>query len=485
MDLRNLLDKLRERGELIDTDEEVSWNLEAGAYAAMACRVEKGNATVLFNNVKGYKDSGRLLANFMTSPRQRPWKRPAFIMDMDENISWPDFRDEFIRRIEHPLKPILVEGGGAPCKENVMMGKDVNLFNFPFPYLHQVDGGRYGTVNFQIVEDPDTGWVNWGNYRTMLLSKNRFTGLLVFGQHGPTIYYTKYEAQNKPCPFCYVTGGDPAISFAAGLPLPAGVCEADYVGGLRQEPLKLVRAETNNLYVPADAELVIEGVIMPGERADEGPTGEMTGYMHTRASMPVYHVQCITYRNNPIIPFSFEGVSFNDNMTIFCSASAAEFYRSLRDNGFPVKDVKALTESSYSCLVVSTEVPYEGYIDELRNFMDSSKVTLWGSTAIIVDADVDIASEETSRHIYEEISTKIDPRRDLLRTDSDAFCTPLNPAVDRIGRKSGVGAARITWDCTTPLDWDEDEKIKILEEPDLFTPGVLSRAEEIYERYEN
>lgn len=480
MDWRDYIEVLRKEEMLVEIDEEVHWNLEAAAYAAMACRVEQGRGAALFNNVKGYKNKGRLLGNALASPRKAPWQKSALLLGMDKRTPWRTFRDEFIRRVDHPLKPIVVEAGDAPCKENIMMGKEVNLLDFPFPYLHQVDGGRYGTMNTQIVEDPDTGWVNWGNYRTMIVSKNRFVGLCVFGQHGPTIFYTKWEARGEPCPFCYVTGGDPSIVYAAGLPLPAGVCEADYVGGLRQEPIRVVRAETNNLFVPAEAEIVLEGVMMPNERMDEGPTGEYTGYVHSRSPMPVYHVQCITYRNNPIIPFSIEGVSFNDNMSIFSALSAAEFYRALRDSGFPVRDVRGLTEASYAALVISTEVPFPGYVQALRNFIDSHKITIWGTTSILVDADVDISGEDMSEKVYQEMATKIDPARDIYRTDSDVLATPLAPFVDQKGRKTGVGGARILWDATTPRDWGKEEKIKAVDYRDLFSDKTMKKAGQIY-----
>jgi UbiD family decarboxylase len=481
MDLRDLVEMIRKEGQLVEIDEEVSWNLEAPAYTAMAYRVENGKGASLFNNVRGYKGKGRIFGGAYASSRKRSWERSAIIFGMDRNTSWPAYREEFMRRIEHPLKPIVVETGDAPCKDNVMLGKDVNLLNFPWPYIHQVDGGRYGTVQTMIVEDPDTGWVNWGNYRVMIVSKNRATGLFVFGQHGPTIFYTKWEPRNEPCPFALAVGGDPAILYAAGLPLPAGVCEADYAGGLREEPLRVVRCETNKLFVPADAELVIEGVIAPQERLDEGPTGEYTGYVHSRSPMPVYHVQCITHRENPILPMSVEGVSFNDNMSVFGSVTGAEFYHSLKQNGFPITEVRGLNEASYGSLVVATEVPYEGYIQELRNFIDSHKITIWGTMCVFVDADVDISGDDMAEKVYQELSTKIDPARDIYRTDNDVLATPLSPMVDAQGRLTGVGGARVVWDATTPRNWTKREKIKAADMEDLFPASTLKDAEKVYE----
>ncbi|HLB29765.1 MAG TPA: UbiD family decarboxylase, partial [Dehalococcoidia bacterium] len=111
-----------------------------------------------------------------------------------------------------------------------------------------------------------------------------------------------------PMPICIAIGGDPAITLAGCMPVPRGQNESVVAGALRQEPLQLVRAETNELLVPADAEIVIEGELRPNERMDEGPFGEYIGFMHgPRVPRPVLRVTCITYRNNPVIPFLVEG----------------------------------------------------------------------------------------------------------------------------------------------------------------------------------
>lgn len=479
MDLRDWAALLKQHDHLVEIDEEISWNLEAAAYGSMASRVGNGRCSIMFNNLKGYgPGNGRLMAGVMTGSRARPWTRCALMLGMDPNTGWSEFRDEFIRRLQRPIKPMVVEESEAPVKENKMIGKEVNLLRFPWPFIHQTDGGRY-SAGFQthIIEDPDTGWVNWGNYRFMILGKNRFTGLVVPGQHGPTIFYLKYEAVGKPAPFCYVIGGDPVIGFAAGSSLPAGAAEADFAGGLRQEPIKVVRAETNKLMVPADAEIVIEGVMLPNERADEGPVGEYTGYVHSKNIMPVYAVHAITYRSNPIITLSTEGVSFNDNMTMFNTIASAEVYQALKEAGFPVKDVRGLGEVSYGTMVVSTEVPYEGYIRELTNFLDSHKATIWGSSGVIVDADVDISGEDMSYKVYQEMATKCDPKRDINVSYPDHFATPLSPMVSAKERLMGTGGARWWWNCTTPKSWAPADKVKAVDRYDLFQKELLADAE--------
>lgn len=481
MDYRDYVEVLRENDLLVEIDDEISWNLEATAITAMNHRVENGQKAHLFNNVKGYKGKGKLFGAAFASPKRRTWERANLIFGLPKETGWNEFRDTFIRRFKHPLKPIVVEEGDASCKENVMMGKDVNLFEFPWPFIHQSDGGRYGTIQTHMIEDPDTGWVNWGNYRTMIVGKNIMTGLVIPLQHGGSIFYGKYEARDKPAPFCYVVGGDPIINFAAGTTLPAGICEADFAGGFREEPLRLVRAETNNLYVPSDAEIVIEGVMAPHERLDEGPQGEYTGYVHGRMPMPVYHVHCITYRSNPVIPYAIGGCTYGDEQSLSASMSTVEVYRHLTESGFPIKNVRFLTECLWDGLVISTEVPYEGYIQELRNFIESHKITIWGQQRIFVDADVDISDEDAMERIYQEIATKIDPRRDIHVTDSDVFCTPLNPTMNASARASGVGASHMSWDCTTPPSWSKEERINPIEFKTLFSQFARERAKKVYD----
>ena len=483
MDYRSYAELLRKEGMLIEINEEVSWNLEAICYTAMNYRVENGQTAHIFNNVKGYKGKARLFGSFVASPKKAAWQKSAMIFGLPKDASWTTFRDEFLRRFDHPLKPLVVEAGDSQCKQHIMMGKDVNLFAFPWPMIHQSDGGRYGTIQTHIIEDPDTGWVNWGNYRMMIVSKNRMTGLCIPVQHGPSIFYQKYEARNIPAPFCYVVGGDPIINFAAGTNLPAGAAEVDYAGGFRQEPMKLVRAETNKLYVPADAEIVIEGVMMPHERLDEGPQGEYTGFVHGRMPMPVYHVHCITYRDNPLIPYSIGGATFSDEQAISQSLTLVEIYRQLQVAGFKaVKDVRFLPDLLWDGLVIATDNPYPGYIQELRAWMECHKVGLWGTQFMFVDGDVDMSGSDFATNVYQEMATKVDPKRDIYRTDNDYFCTPLNPTMDERGKKTGVGAARLLWDCTTPYEWSKEEIIKPVKTAELFPQNILDKAKAAYKR---
>ena len=133
--------------------------------------------------------------------------------------------------------------------------------------------------------------------------------LIIAGQHGGQTF-TKYKQMKKPMPVAAVIGYDPIMDFISGSPVPSGVCEYDVMGGYRGEPLKTVRCETQDLQVPADAEIVIEGYVDPDPATFEmeGPFGEYTGHTSdVPTPRPVIKVECVTYRNNPILRGTQEG----------------------------------------------------------------------------------------------------------------------------------------------------------------------------------
>jgi 4-hydroxy-3-polyprenylbenzoate decarboxylase len=387
MDLRDYIAALKKHGELIEIEEEVDWNLEAAAICTMSNRV--GGPAVWFKNIKGYPKGYTLLGSPYAGKRHQCWRRMAIALGLDPDISWNEWGRELAMRYTHPIKPTIVSTG--PVKKNKMIGKEVNIFKFPLPYLHNGDGGRYGgTCTTQITKDPDSDWVNWGNYRWMAHTKNKLGGDFQVGQHMPDMYY-EYERRGEPMPFCIAIGGDPAIFIASTMAIPKGYSEVDFVGGMRMEPIELVRAETNNLLVPANAEVVIEGEVRPGERWDEGPFGEFDGYMNTpRRPQPVYRITAITWRDDPIWPFIVEGTRFNDS----CSAVSANWgpilAKAARANGLPVWNVISLPEASWAWPIWSTEVPDHGYIGECSDFMWSMTTFVWVDKSSITDPDVDL-----------------------------------------------------------------------------------------------
>src|SRR3990172_2492436 len=230
-----------------------------------------------------------------------PHSRLAMVLGLDPDCSREQFAFELLSRMQTSLKPVEVATGS--CKEVVKMGKDANLFDLPFPTYAVGDGGRYSLTQAHICKDPDSDWVNWANYRAMLYSRNRYAIGAQVGSQFDEIFIAKYEPRGQSMPVATVIGADPAVFFVAGMELPPGVSEADVAGGIRKAPMELVRCETSDLLVPADAEVVIEGEVRPGEFLPEGPLTEASLFQAS-PRLPNYavRVNCITHRKYPIIP---------------------------------------------------------------------------------------------------------------------------------------------------------------------------------------
>ncbi len=206
---------------------------------------------------------------------------------------------KMLNAFEHPIEPVIVAEG--PCQENVLTGDQVDLNLFPFPtYSAGRDGGNYIIPGCIISKDPETGVRNSAVYRSQIIGKNRIT----FGAgrvKGAYAHYAKQEAIGKGLDIAISIGVDPVIWFCGPALLEHGIDELSIAGALRRKPVELVKCKTVDLEVPANAEIVIEGVVLPKVRGPEGPFGEAAGYMEgVLPERPVVEIKCITYRNNAI-----------------------------------------------------------------------------------------------------------------------------------------------------------------------------------------
>lgn len=456
-DLRDYLAKLEEEGEVQHVQEEVDWNLEVGAVIR---RVYDLRAPApLFENIKGYPKGYRILgapAGFSRPGRE--YARIAIAMGMSPEATLAELIEEYIKRRKAPLKPIIVNGG--PCKENILKGDDIDLLKFPVPLLHDGDGGRYiGTWHLVVTRDPDSGWTNWGIYRLMVHDATSMGGLVAPSQHIGMMYYQKYEARNKPMPFAVVIGTEPVSPLIAGSFIPLGVNEADVIGGLRGEPLQLTKCETVDLEVPATAEIVIEGEMLPYERKDEGPFGEYTGYRssHHPSPKPVYRVKAITHRNDPILPVSCMGVPVDDDHSTMSVTIAAEVLDFLRSQGYPVKMVTVPPETASHMVVVSTKTPYAYFAKKIAH-------AIWGSQAgsilywvVVVDEDVDATNFNEVMHA---VVTRCHPDRDVHKVPNAPIYPNISTFTDPADRLAGRGAYCL-FDATWPKHWGaEDTPVK-------------------------
>lgn len=449
MHFRDYLKLREDRGEVVRIRQEVDWNLEAAAITALNYRNWAQKKVLLFENIKGYPGR-RLVSGLYSNPPEKPWNLHAEIMGLGRNVSIDEYFDGAKAKLSRRVPPTVVSTG--PCKENIIMGKDANLLSFPFPYLHDGDGGRYGTLQTYIGKDPDSDWVNYGNYRLEVHSRQKLGAFLTPGQHHADLFYQKYEARGKPMPACIAIGVDPSIMLVSATPVPRGISEVDLAGSLGDEPVELVRAETNDLLVPAHAEIVLEGEFRPGERMDEGPFGEYHGFQHgPRTPMPVMRVHCITHRNNPIIPFTAEGNIGSESGEGLIYNWGIIVEMALGMLGIPVKRSWLQKLVNFAFMPVMIQPAYTGIVDDvfnaLRGALHQGYLDKW---PILDDVEVDDLDS-----LVEAMFLKTHPTK--FRVDKTEFGMPQERMFHTPEDKKKGLLTYLLCDATWPAAWGPDK----------------------------
>ncbi|MFC1968218.1 UbiD family decarboxylase [Chloroflexota bacterium] len=441
-DLREFIEVLDKHGELQRIEKEVHWNQEAGAILRRTYELDL--PAPFFQKVTGYPQGYRLFGGTLSNH-----KRVALALDMDPDSHYQDLMKEYLRRREKPIKPRLVKD--APCKENILIGDDVDLLKFPAPMAHEGDGGRFlCTWHTSITKDRDSDWVNWGMYRGMIQTRKILGIFAEANKHIGMHYYRGYEPRNEPMPIATAIGTEPVCAFATVLAMGPGQSEVEMAGAVRGEPVDLVKCETIPLEVPATSEIVIEGEILPNERMWEGPFGEFTGYRASPRDMrPIIRVKAITYRNDPILSMSCMGVPVDEGQATQSVTKGAEMLAELIAKGIPVVDAHLHERSAGLMLVVGVKVPYANIADEVAH-------VIWGHVAgrilpyiVVVEDDVNVHDLGEVMHA---IASKCHPYRGIRRVQY-ATTTSLMPFLTRHERLNNLGA-KAYFDCTWPTDWD-------------------------------
>jgi phenylphosphate carboxylase alpha subunit len=451
-DLREYIDLLDQKEEVVHIKQEVDWHLELGAIIRRSYDLKA--PAPLFENIKGYPKGFRILgAPIGTSTRPNQYfSRLALSLNMPADFSYGQIVDEYNRRNGQLIPPVLFDTG--PCKENILVGDDIDLLKFPVPYLHEGDGGRYlGTWHIVVTKDPDSGWVNWGMYRLMVVDRKTMAGLVRRDQHIGQHYYQKYEARGKTMEFAVAIGTEPVSSIVGATRIPPGINEVDVAGGLRGAPVKLVKCETVDLWVPSTSEIVIEGIVPPHERLPEGPFGEYTGYLsRDKSPKPVFKVTAITHRNDPIQVHSCMGVPVDDSAVVTTVIRAANILQELKEKGFPVRMVYCPPEAVSHMAIISTDVPF-------ANFAKHLACAVWGSNAgrttwylIVVDKDIDPTK---MGQVLWALTSRCHPQRGIFSMGS-SWSIALPTFLNQFEREHGLGS-QVLFDCTWPKEWPKEE----------------------------
>lgn len=402
-DLRKWIAQLESEGELKRVKAKVDWDDEISQIIRKVY-VQNGPA-LLFENIKDHEKtlSRRLFTNGLGTQ-----SRVNLMLNLPKDTSPTDVIHTIRDRMKRPLKPVKVKTG--PVKENIVRGKDVDLFQLPVPKWHPLDNGRYiNTFNATVTKDPDTGQNNAGVYRGTILSKNK-VGVLLMPMKDWGITYRKYQEMGKPMPVAFVYGWDPALIPVAGSPVTGP--EYDLAGALRQEPVELVKCETSDIEVPASAEIVVEGFMSPDPNTYEieGPFGEGSGFYGEARKRPVVEVTCITHRNDPIYRGSLVGTKegITEIRASVSTMMSVVFWNILEAQEIP--GVLDLTTGPISA--VKIHKTYQGQPRQIA-------AALWGSKfaghpfniLMVVEEDVDIHNPAA---LMRAMHSKVDFYRDLV-----------------------------------------------------------------------
>jgi len=294
-DIREYLTALDEAGLLRRITAEVDPRFELGAICSRS--LQKGGPALIFENIKGYPGMP-LVANLLSSTRHLAL---AFGTEEDEEAVYQRIVLGMQNRIPSSIRQT------GPCKEEIVSGNDVDLHKFPTPFWHEFDGGQYiATTAGIITRDPQSGNLNVGSYRCMIKDRNTLSmsgGTRTPRDPGGGDHMLANEAQGRATPVAIVLGMDPYLSLATGTPVPAdeeGQTEYEAAAAWRGAPTELVRCETSDLLVPANAEIILEGEVVPGARTEEGPHGESTGFYGQSTQAFVIKINCITHRRAPV-----------------------------------------------------------------------------------------------------------------------------------------------------------------------------------------
>jgi 4-hydroxy-3-polyprenylbenzoate decarboxylase len=460
-DLRTFIEKLRNEKELVDIKDSVDWNLEVGATTKRSFDL-KGPA-LLFEKVKDYK-THRVVSGLLGPSKPIP-SRYALALETSRNTTTSELIEEFIKRQKNPIKPQIVKKG--PCKENIYHDKKVDLLKFPFPIIHAGDGGRYIAWHTNITKDPETGWVNWGIYRMMIVNKTITTVSYGPNRHIKN-HFEKYKERGENMPMATVIGTDPVITIASGTSVETNFNEVDLAGGLRKKPVKLIKCETIDLEVPATAEIVLEGEVSTQKTLEEGPFGEYHGYMGTKTTAPTYHVKCITHRNNPIMTTSNMSTPIHDSSILSAISSPAAVLTLLRNLGYQAKAISTLFLPNLYVLSCKKTHNYTA---------QHIAYAIWGASRgrvcthlIVVDEDINV---NDPYQVLWAFCTRVDPRRDIFIAPHVAFPQLTPFPEDDI--KKGIGTF-VCYDADFPHYWTKDQKKRPLSFKDSYPENIQKKA---------
>jgi 4-hydroxy-3-polyprenylbenzoate decarboxylase len=483
-DLREFIQHLEARGELKRISVEVDPYLEMTEICDRT--LKRGGPALLFENPRGY-DTPVLANLFGTELRvalgmgqeslsalREVGELLAYLRQPDPPKGLRDAWDKMpvLKQVLNMAPKLLNK---APCQHHVKQGNDVDLTTLPIQTCWPGDAGPLVTWPLVITRGPNKERQNLGIYRMQLLGKNKLI-MRWLSHRGGALDYREWQ-QSHPgerYPVAVALGADPATTLGAVTPVPDGISEYAFAGLLRGAKTELVRCHSDlcrehDLQVPATAEFILEGYLEPGELAAEGPFGDHTGYYNEVDKFPVFTVDTITHRENPIYHSTYTGRP-PDEPSILGLALNEVFIPILQKQFPEIVDFYLPPEGcSYRLAVITMRKEYPGHAKRvmmgawsfLRQFM-------YTKVLIVTDDDIDARNWED---VIWAMTTRMDPQRDCVMVEN----TPIDyldfaSPVSGLGSKIGMDATN-KWPGETTREWGE---------PIAQDPAVKQHIDEIW-----
>ena len=479
-DLRDFIANLEQRGELKRVAVEVDPVLEMTEICDRVLRA--GGPAILFEKPKGSKVP--VLANLFGTPDRVAMgmgeasvealrdvgKLLAFLKEPEPPKGMKDAWQKLpIYKQVMNMAPKVVKK--AVCQEVVLQGDDIDLSHYPIQLCWPEDAAPLITWGLVVTKGPHKSRQNMGIYRQQVLGKNHVI-MRWLSHRGGALDFKEWQQTHpgEPFPISVVLGCDPATILAAVTPIPDSLSEYAFAGLLRGSKTELVKCQTNDLQVPASAEIVLEGYLYPDDMADEGPYGDHTGYYNEVDSFPVFTVERITQRRDPIYHSTYTGRPPDEPAVL--GVALNEVFVPILQKQFPeIVDFYLPPEGcSYRVAVVSMKKQYAGHAKRvmmgiwsfLRQFMYTKFV-------IVVDDDIDVRNWQD---VIWAMTTRMDPSRDTTLVEN----TPIDyldfaSPVSGLGSKMGLDATN-KWPGETDREWGR---------PIERDPNVVEKIDKIWD----
>jgi UbiD family decarboxylase len=413
---------------------------------------------LLFDRIQGHRAGYRVFSNATTNVQ-----RAALALGLDPALRPLDALKAWMEKRKglQPIAPVEVKT--AAFGENTQAGADVDIARFPAPIWHRHDGGPFiGSGSIVVMRDPDDGWINASIYRVQVHGRNTVTVQFDHGGRHGAIIAKKYWDRGESCPIAVVHGEDPALFIAGFEYLPGGRSEYEFAGSIKGAPIKVCAGPHTGLPLPASAEIVFEGRLVPMSEATlpEGPFGEFTGYYAAAPRPgPVMEVTAVHHRNDPILlgsppmkpPRFHFGLPFR----------AATIWSNLESAG--VTDVTGVWQHvSQLMTVVALRQRYDGHAK--RAGLVAAAHSYMARIVVVVDDDIDPSN---LADVMWAVTTRCEPSDniDVLR---NAWSSALDPRIAPADKERGVTShSKAIIEACRPFAWRDQ----------FPTPLALSAAE--------